>query len=111
MNKTCIPILCMAFATATLNAQVPASPPAAQDAAAQIAAETEKSNTALQAWYLAGLDQLLSARAAAGDLEGVVAIKAERERMTNRQQTTPAQMQAMPAPLRKLRDTSNLSVK
>jgi hypothetical protein len=116
-----IPILCLLFATGFLYAQNPASPAAAQDAAAQITAlqaplravaeETEKNQAALQAWYLAGLEQLQSARAAAGDLDGVIIIKAERDRAGNREQTTPAQIHAMSAPLRKLRDTYDTALK
>ena len=55
--------------------------------------------------YLSALDQLQGQKAAAGDIDGVVALKQERDRVTNHAQPTAADLQAMSAPVRKLRAT------
>ena len=68
-----------------------------------VSAEYQKWIVALDTWYLAELDKLQAARAKLGDLDGAVAIKAERARMASHSPTTPEQIQAMPAPLRTLR--------
>jgi hypothetical protein len=57
----------------------------------------------LQKWYLAGLDKLQGERMKAGDLEGTLAFKAERDRIAGHVETTPEQIQAMPELLGKLR--------
>jgi formylglycine-generating enzyme required for sulfatase activity len=68
-----------------------------------VAADHEKWFAALQKWYLAGLEKLQGERMKAGDLEGTLAFKAERDRIAARRETTQEQIQAMPAILRKLR--------
>lgn len=68
-----------------------------------ISAESEKWATALKSWYLASLEKLLVERTKAGDLEGVLAFKAERERIASGSETTREQIEAMPPLLGKLR--------
>lgn len=69
----------------------------------EISKEYEKWFAALQTWYLGGLDKLFSERTKAGDLDGAVAIRAERERIAARTESTAGQIQAMPPLLAKLR--------
>ena len=76
-----------------------------QEPFATIAAEAEKATKDVTANYLSGLDQLQGQKAAAGDIDGVVALKQERDRVTNHAQPTAADLQAMSAPVRKLRAT------
>jgi hypothetical protein len=76
-----------------------------------IAAEAEKAGKDVTATYLSALDQLQGQKAAAGDIDGVVAIKEERDRVANREQPTAAQLQAMSQPVRKLRATYETDTK
>jgi Skp family chaperone for outer membrane proteins len=69
-----------------------------------IAAERAKFMTALDAWYVAGLDKLLAERSAAGDLDGALAVKTERTRVSTQGETTAEQLTAMPVPLRAMRE-------
>ena len=112
------------------NAPQPVEPPAAApaakpDALAEIAKLQEAYNTAMQAnagenakwieglekWYFAGLDKLQALRSKAGDLDGAVLVKAERDRVTMHTETTEEQIKAMPAALRTLRGTYEGSLK
>ena len=113
----------LVIAAAMLSAQEPAKAPANAETKAttdakatlaalaaaykadmgEIAADYEKWFTALQNWYLAGLDKLQGETIKAGDLEAVLAFKAERERIVARTETTQEQVQSMPARLAKLR--------
>ena len=113
----------LVIAAAMLSAQEPAKAPANAETKAttdakatlaalaaaykadmgEIAADYEKWFTALQNWYLAGLDKLQGETIKAGDLEAVLAFKAERERIAARAETTQEQIQSMPARLAKLR--------
>jgi len=120
-NRVCnamrVAILCMFFTIQALCGQEPAKAPATPNLQADlsalsagykadlddIAADYEKWFTALQTWYLAGLDKLQSERTKAGDLEGVLAFKEERDRIAGRVESTREQIQAMPAVLGKLR--------
>ena len=68
-----------------------------------LSAESEKWATALKSWYLTSLEKLLGESTKAGDLEGTLAFKAERERITSGAETTREQIEAMPPLLRKLR--------
>jgi len=76
-----------------------------------VAADDEKWVAALQKWYLAGLEKLQAERMKAGDLEGTLAPKAERERIAARAETTHEQIQAMPESLRKLRAAYEAALK
>lgn len=112
-----IPFLILVVATGVLRAQVPAAPAAKPDAAAEmkavgapyhaaveaVSADYQKWVASLDTWYLAELDKLKAARAKLGDLDGAVAVKAERDRIASHAATTPEQIQAMPATLRKVR--------
>ena len=112
-----ITALWLVIAAGILWAQEPAKAPAKPDVKSDlavleaaykadlddVAAEYEKWFAALQKWYLAGLDKLQAESIKSGDLEGAVALKAERERIAARAETTPEQIQAMPASLAKLR--------
>jgi hypothetical protein len=121
------------FVAAILRAEAPAQPPAAADtnpakspeggasgkpdakarigalrssyevARAVVAADREKWLAALRTWYGQELTKLQAERAKLGDLEGAVAGKAERERITASAEPTQAQIDAMPEALRKLR--------
>ena len=68
-----------------------------------LSAESEKWATALKSWYLTSLEKLLGESTKAGDLEGTLAFKAERERIASGAETTREQIEAMPPLLRKLR--------
>ncbi len=106
-------------------AQPPAAPAAKADAAAEIGKLQEGYNTAMEAnagenakwieglekWYFDGLDKLKADRAKAGDLDGAVLVKTERDRVTMHTETTPEQIKAMPAALRTLRGTYEGSLK
>jgi hypothetical protein len=76
-----------------------------------IKAEQEKWDKALETWYLGALDAVLADRAKAGDLDGSVATKAERERVVAHTETTAEQIQKMPATLRTVRGTYEASRK
>jgi hypothetical protein len=76
-----------------------------------LAAERAKWLAALNDWYSAGLDKVHADRSAAGDLDGVLAVKAERARFSAQGETSADQIQAMPATLRTLRETYNASLK
>jgi hypothetical protein len=116
-NIARIAVLWLLIAGAMLRGQEPARTPAKPDvkddlavlAAAfkadvdEVAADYEKWSAALQKWYLGGLEKLQSERIKAGDLEGTLALKAERERIAAGAGTTQEQIQAMPESLRKLR--------
>jgi hypothetical protein len=54
-----------------------------------VSADYQKWIIATEAWYLAELDKLQNARAKLGDLEGALAIKAERERIASHTPTPP----------------------
>jgi formylglycine-generating enzyme required for sulfatase activity len=77
----------------------------------EIAPEYEKWFTALQNWYLASLDKLQGESVKAGDLEAVLAFKAERERIAARAETTQEQIQSMPGKLGKLRAAYETALK
>ena len=114
---TRIAALWLAIVASLLWAQEPAKAPAKPDAkdslaalaAAyksdldEVAADYEKWLATLQAWYLSSLDKLQAERTKAGDLEGVLAFKAERERIESHTETTREQVHAMPETLAKLR--------
>jgi len=68
-----------------------------------VSADYQKWIVATETWYLAELDKLQSARAKTGDLEGALAIKAERERIASHAPTPPEQIPTMPQSLRALR--------
>ena len=107
------------FAALHLRAQTAADAPASAEAASPlsavqksyeagkdaVAADRAKWLTALDTWYLGGLDALLQERTKAGDLDGVVAVKTERERVAAHADPTPEQARTMPPALRALRGT------
>ena len=107
----------LGVAAGVLSAQEPGKTPAKRDVKAEMAALAaahkadlddgaagyKKWTSDLQAWYVAGLDKLQGETLKAGDLEGVLAFKAERERIAAGAETTQEQTQAMPAKLGKLR--------
>ena len=76
-----------------------------QSAKETIAADREKWLAALDTWYATSLDALFKDRTKAGDLDGAVAVKAERDRVAAHSDPTPEQMSTMPAALRTLRST------
>ncbi|HEV7404869.1 MAG TPA: hypothetical protein VGO11_18145 [Chthoniobacteraceae bacterium] len=76
-----------------------------------IAAERAKWMTALDAWYTAGLEKLLADRSAAGDLDGVIALKTERTRFSAQGEMTADQLNAMPGTLRTFYETYQASFK
>ena len=76
-----------------------------------VSADYQKWVASMETWYSAELDKLQAARAKLGDLDGAVAIKAERARMASHFPTTPEQIQAMPAPLRTLRTSYDQGLK
>jgi hypothetical protein len=102
---------------AALHAQTPAG----TDAVARITAlqipiraateESEKATAALQTSYLGALKQLLSERSSAGDLDTVIAVKAEQDRITANVQPIAEEVQGMPPALRKLRTTYDTAAK
>jgi hypothetical protein len=106
-------LLIAAGITCAQESKTPSKPDAQADVAMlagaykadmdEVAADYEKWFTALQKWYLASLEKLQGERMKAGDLDGVLAFKAERERIAARAETTQEQIQAMPAALGKLR--------
>jgi len=116
-NIALIPVLWLLIASAMLPGQEPAGAPAKADgkndlaalATAfkadldEVAADYEKWFAALQKWYLGGLEKLQGERIKAGDLDGTLACKAERERIAAGAGTTQEEIQAMPESLRKLR--------
>jgi len=119
-NVICIVPLILFLTAGVLHAQAPkvdakaeiAASMAAHSAAMDtVAADYDKWLTALQTWYIAGLDKLQGDRAKVGDLDGALAIKAERERIVARTETTQEQIQAMPDLLRKLRVTYEPALK
>jgi formylglycine-generating enzyme required for sulfatase activity len=120
-----IPALWLIIAAGILWAQEPAGAPAKPDVKSDltvletaykadlddVAADHEKWAAALKNWYLAGLDKLRAERIKDGDLEGVLAFKAERERIVAGVETTREQVQAMPEKLGKLRAAYDLALK
>ena len=109
-----IPALWLIIAAGILWAQEPAGAPDVKSDLTvletaykadldDVAADHEKWAAALKNWYLAGLDKLRAERIKDGDLEGVLAFKAERERIVAGVETTREQVQAMPEKLGKLR--------
>jgi hypothetical protein len=124
-----IPAVCLFLAASMLFAEEPPTAPAKPDAKAdvkphakadvksdiavlsaaykadldEVTAGNQKWSADLEKWYLAGLDKLLGERAKAGDLDGALAFKAERERIAAHAETTRDEIQAMPATLQKLR--------
>jgi hypothetical protein len=76
-----------------------------------IAAERVKWTTALDTWYVGALDKIQADRSAAGDLDGVLAVKAERARHSAQAAPTAEELKAMPATLRTVRDTYTSSLK
>ncbi len=76
-----------------------------------IAADRAKFTTALDAWYTAGLDKLLAERSTAGDLDGALAVKTERTRVSTQGETTAEQLKSMPATLRTMREAYQASLK
>ena len=103
--------------TGCLIAQTPATPARKPDAKAELAklesayqsvsdavdADSEKWHTALDTWYVAGLDKVFEERSKAGDLDGTLAVRKENERTAAHTQPTPEQVKAMPESIRKLR--------
>jgi len=114
---TRIAALWLAMVAGLLWAEEPAKAPAKPDAKESLAvlaaaykadldgaaADYEKWLATLQTWYLSSLDKLQGERTKAGDLDGVLAFKAERERIAAHTETTREQVQAMPETLAKLR--------
>ena len=99
-------------------ALVPAAPAVAkEDAAAEIAklepgyqaelegikTDHEKWDKALETWYSAALEKVLAERGKAGDLDGALATKAERERIAAHTDATAEEIQKMPPALRAVR--------
>ncbi|MDR3404415.1 MAG: hypothetical protein P4L99_18085 [Chthoniobacter sp.] len=80
-------------------------------AMAGIAAENQKWLASAESWYLASLEKMQTDYTKAGDLDSAVAVKAERERIAAHGETTPEQIQAMPAAVRTLRGTYDASSK
>jgi hypothetical protein len=76
-----------------------------------IKTEQEKWEKALETWYVTALEKVLADRAQAGDLDGAVATKAERERMASHAETTAEHIQKMPPALRAVRTTYEASRK
>jgi hypothetical protein len=76
-----------------------------------VAAQQEKWIGALRAWYLQDLTKLQGERTKAADLEGAVAAKTERERITAGAEPTREQIDAMPESLRRVRATYDPALK
>jgi len=116
MKTHCIPLLCLIITTC-LYAKQPANQPVKTDAAVEInalhlpyqsefdaaSADNEKRITELKSLYLEALDRLLAERSKAGDLDGALAVKAEREREDIQVPMGLELLKTMPVPLVKLR--------
>src|SRR3954468_7223200 len=76
-----------------------------------LGAERAKWIGALNDWYNVALDKVQADRAAAGDLDGVLAVKAERTRFAAGGETAPEELNAMPGTLRTVRETFQASAK
>lgn len=75
----------------------------------QIESRREERSSALKTQYLAALDGLYQQAIAKGDLDGVIAVKAEKDRILRDVQPTDAERTAMPEALKKPRATYDQS--
>ena len=82
-----------------------------QAAMEKLGADFVKLSSNLQTWYLTNLDKLQTETAKRGDLDGAVAIKAERDRIAAHTDTAVDQVRAMALPLRTLRGTYEAALK
>ena len=82
-----------------------------QDSMKAVAADREKKLKNLDYIYMLNLDKLQKDRAAAGDLDGALAAKAEIARLGENQETTQEQRTAMPEALRALRRSYDAAFK
>ncbi|HEV7403222.1 MAG TPA: hypothetical protein VGO11_09860 [Chthoniobacteraceae bacterium] len=92
-------------------AEIASLEPAYQAAMEGVKAEREKWEKGLETWYLGSLDKVFADRTQAGDLDGSVAAKAERERVTAHGETSAEEIQKMPAALRTVRTAYDASRK
>ncbi len=125
MKALCLLIVALCSPAAFLCAQAPAAPAGKLKAAEEMAAvqrtyreareklevDFGKWSSTLHTWYQTNLEKLQTDTAKKGDLDGAVAIKAERERLVAFAETTPDQVANMPAALRALRGSYDASVK
>jgi len=93
------------------KAQIETLRASCEAAKAVVATDREKWQAALRTWYAQELTKLLANQVKLGDLEGAVAAKAERERITASAEPTPAEIDAMPESLRKLRASYDAGLK
>ncbi|MEI6713627.1 MAG: SUMF1/EgtB/PvdO family nonheme iron enzyme [Verrucomicrobiota bacterium] len=110
--------LAFMLSTSALLSQTPGDAPQKFNAAEAIAtvkkpyvegrqkleADFERAFTQVQSGYLASLDKLQADTAKTGDLDAVLVIKSERDRVAKRFKTTAQQVMAMPGPLKTLRE-------
>lgn len=117
MRQICV---CCGFSLASaLFAQDPvAVPPEAGARVAELDAKIKKLNedsgialANLQSLYFRALTKLQEERTKAGDLEGVLAVKTESERISENVPISLEQFQALPAELRRLRETYESATK
>lgn len=82
-----------------------------QDTLKTVAADRDKKVENLDRIYLLNLDKVQKETTAAGDLEGALAVKAERDRIAAHQETTEEQRKAMGPALAKLRMSYDAALK
>jgi len=73
--------------------------------------ECKKAVAALERSYCGALERLQKERTKAGDLDGALAAKAERERISAHNETAEKDIKIISPPLRRLRDTFDASLK
>ena len=126
MNLRLILSILLLLVNGQIKAQSPAAPVGkTADASAEIASlqavyktaterfdvERDKALAALEASYTAALERLQTERSSAGDLDGAVAVKAERERILAHTETAVNDIKAMSPAMRRLRDKYDSTAK